>query len=105
MNAVVAQHRECAAAYVCFHLPVGEIMSVSGIDEIKAHPNIMAAYLDGIEVGVQTEAMLYKGARKGPILLKGSSRREVEDIISYVQSTLHVNVRMRDGRLGDVIWR
>lgn len=104
MNAVAAQRKDGASAYVCFYLPVGEIMSVSGVDEIKAHPNVIAAYLDGLEVGAQTETMLYKGARKGPILLKGASRSEVEDLISYVQSTLHIKVRMRDGRLGGVIW-
>ena len=96
--------RPAAAGYVCFCLPEGVVESVRGIEEIKTLPFVAMACLDGLEVGVKTGPMLYKGARKGPVLVFANNRAQMEERIRTIQTTLDIRVRTADGRLAGIVW-
>ena len=104
MDAIFAVRQNGASAYICFYLPIGTIVSVEGVDAIKANPNVIASYLSGIEVGTKTEPMLYKGARKGPILVRASSRSQLEEVINGVKETLKIKVATDNGSENSVVW-
>ena len=104
VDSVFAKRNDKAAAYVCFYLPEGIVQSVSGIDEIKSMSFVKKAYIDGIEVGQQTTPPSYKGARKGPILVQGNNRDELERNILNVQNTLSVSVKQQNGELCNIKW-
>lgn len=101
---VFKKRNDEAAAYVCFYLPKGIVQSVSGIDEIKSMSFVKEAYIDDIEVGQQTEPPSYKGARKGPILVQGNNRDELERNVLYVQNKLSVSVKKQNGELCNIKW-
>lgn len=94
-----------AAGYVCFYLPEGEVISVEGIEEIKQLPFIKMVCLDSIVIGQKTEKMLHKGLRKGPILVYGENREDLEKNIIEVQNTLKIDVLGSDGVVRGIVWR
>lgn len=93
-----------AAGYICFYLPEGRINSISGIEELNKLSFVNMICLDEISVGQKTEKMLHKGLRKGPIIVSGDSREELEENIKKVQETLHIEVINDAGEISGIIW-
>lgn len=101
----IFNHRNSkAAGYVCFYLPEGEICAVEGIETIKEFPFVKLVCLDNIVVGQKTEKMLHKGLRKGPIIVYGEDREDLEKNIKTVQKTLKIGV-VKDGVVSGIVWR
>ena len=100
----IFSHREVkAAGYVCFYLPEGVVCSVEGIQAVKQFSFVKLVCLDNITVGQKTEKMLHKGLRKGPILVYGEDREDLEKNIKTVQKTLQISV-IKDGIVSGIIW-
>lgn len=97
-------HRDGASGYVCFYLPEGTVKSVQGIDELSNFPFVKKVCLESIVVGQKTEPMLHKGLRKGPILVCGKNRLDLEKNIKTVQNTLKIEVENSDGKIKSIIW-
>lgn len=104
VDSLFAQRVQRSSGYVCFCLPEGVVASIDGGDRVKANPNVIKAYLDDIAPGLKTGPMLYKGARRGPILVKAENRAALEDVICEVQKTLKVDVMGLDGQMHPVCW-
>ena len=81
-DAVFEKKQNMASAYVCFYLPDGVVQGIEGVKELKELPFVKRAFIDDIRVGQQTQPMTYKGARKGPILVSGKDRPELEETVS-----------------------
>ncbi|MBR3314410.1 MAG: ATP-grasp domain-containing protein [Atopobiaceae bacterium] len=94
-----------ASGYVCFYLPEGIICGIEGIEKLNELSFVHAAYIDDLKVGEATQPMTFKGARKGPILVTGDTRRELENHIQEVQSVLRYSVECPDGKVRGAIWR
>lgn len=105
VDAIFEKRISRAAGYVCFYLPEGEVVSVDGISELKELPFVKMVCLDNIVVGQKTEKMLHKGLRKGPILVDGENRADLEKNISIVQNTLKIEVLGVDGIIRGIMWR
>ena len=93
-----------AAGYICFTLPPGEVVSISGLKELKVIPEVKLVDLDGISIGMKTKKMGNKTMRLGPILISSEDRMTLDKIVKRVQSTLEITVRGDDGTLHGVIW-
>lgn len=93
-----------AAAYVCFYLPEGVITSIDGAEAIQKLPFVKMACLDTIQKGVKTEPMLHKGMRKGPILISGKDREEIERNINIVQGMLKIIVKNGEMQTSMIHW-
>lgn len=96
--------KDAASGYICFYLPEGTVKSVEGIEELKSLPFVKKVCLDMIVVGQKTEPMLHKGLRKGPILVCGADREDIEKNIKTVQKTLKIEVVGPDGETRGIIW-
>ena len=104
VDSVFAKRNDKAAAYVCFYLPEGTIQSIEGIDELKVLPFVRKTYIDDLAVGQQTMPPNYKGARKGPILVQGENRDDLEKNIIEVQNTLKSIVKTTNDDLRSICW-
>lgn len=104
VDKVFKNRKDAASGYICFYLPEGTIKSISGIDTLKKLPFVKMACLDNIRIGEKTEPMLHKGLRKGPILVSGNSRNEIENNIKIVQETLNIEIQSPDGNVQGIIW-
>ena len=87
-----------------FNFADGVVESISGAEEIKALPFVRRAYIDDIKIGQKTEKMTYKGARKGPILVQGENREDLEQNIITVQNLLDIKVRKPDSQIAGIVW-
>ena len=79
-------------------------MAVEGIVAIKILSHVKMICLDNIEVGQRTEKMLHKGLRKGPILVHGEDRTDLEHNIKMVQDMLVITVLGSDGIYRGIKW-
>ena len=104
VDAVFAKRNDKAASYVCFYLPEGVIQTIEGVEELKGLPYVRKAYIDDLAVGQQTMPPNFKGARKGPILVQGESREDLESKIIEVQNTLNATVKIVDGDISGICW-
>lgn len=104
VDEVFKNRSDRASAYVCFYLSEGVIQSVSGVAELKALPFVRKAYIDDLTVGQQTMPPTYKGARKGPILVQGENREDLEKKILTVQETLKATVKTDAGDMYNICW-
>jgi len=93
-----------AAAYVCFYLPRGTVMSITGINAIQSLPFVKMADIKGIEPGMQTPVLSHKGQRLGPVIISGDSRKDIEEKIEIIKSVLHIEVQTSEGRIADICW-
>ena len=98
------KRQQKAAGYVCFYLPEGTVCAVEGVAELEQLPFVKKVCLDHIYVGQAAEPMLHKGLRKGPILVTGENRAQLEENILTVQSTLQISVKTADGSLAGICW-
>lgn len=103
MEDVMTMRNDKSSAYVCFNLPEGVINSVVGIAQIKAMHNV--AFFDDscIKVGLHTGKMEVKGNRKGPIIIYGHDRIELDRIIDEIKERLLIKVSGYDGE-SNVLW-
>ena len=101
---VFTDRNDAAAGYICFYLPEGTVREVCGLEELQRLPFVKMACLDTIKPGQKTEPMLHKGLRKGPILVTGKDRSELERNILIVQDTLKITVESPEGKLQGIIW-
>ena len=104
VDKVFKNRKDAASGYICFYLPEGTIKSISGINTLKKLPFVKMTCLDNIRIGEKTEPMLHKGLRKGPILVSGNSRNEIENNIKIVQETLNIEIQSSDGNVQGIIW-
>lgn len=104
VDSVFANRKDKAAAYVCFYLPEGIIQTIEGVEELKGLPYVRKAYIDDLAVGQQTMPPNFKGARKGPILVQGENRGNLEKNIIEVQNTLKSIVKTTDDDLRSICW-
>lgn len=101
---VERRRKQAAAGYACFYLPEGRISAISGAEALEALPFVQMVCLDDMTIGKASEKMLHKGLRKGPILVSGRDRADLERNIQKVQETLHITVTDADGRQSGMIW-
>lgn len=92
------------AAWMCFELPEGEIVSIEGGEELKNIPGVFLVCLDGIYEGKKISAMKDDTGKMGPILIKGANREECGKVISKVKDTLKITVKDKNGALKNMIW-
>lgn len=104
VDKIFSHRKDMAAAYICFYLPEGTLQSIEGTKELKALPFVRKAYIEDLQIGQQTEPPLFKGARKGPILVQGNNRDELESNIIKVQETLKALVKNNNGDLYSICW-
>lgn len=93
-----------SSGYVCFYLPEGEIISVSGFVQIKNMPCVKVADIDNLVIGTRIEKMTNKTQRLGPIVLKAENRDMLEKYIEEIQSVLKIEVRTLDGSIQGIHW-
>lgn len=104
MNSILSKRNNRAAGYICFYLPAGKVVSVSGIEDCRKMECIKMMEVADIHVNMLAPPLTHKGQRLGPILLDASSREELEENIKKVQYSLRVEVLGEDGETRRTVW-
>ncbi len=96
--------KQGAAAYFCFLTPEGTIKSINGIDNLKKIPGVRAAYLDNVEIGMETSRIVDKYSRKGPVIVQGINKKDCYAVFQQVKKILDVKIEARDGIMKGILW-
>ncbi len=93
-----------AAAYFCFMLPEGRVISIEGLNEIHAVPGFLRAELDNVKIGMDVSAARDKYSRKGPILVKGATKADCYKVIEEIKRYFKVFVQTANG-VSESYWK
>lgn len=91
------------SGYIAFTLPKGIVKEIRGFEKIKSVPGVQKVYIDPIDVGMETKVATDKGNRMGPIIIKGKTKEQCENIINEIKNVFEIDVETSDGIKG-IIW-
>lgn len=92
---------KCHCGYVAFYLPAGKVVSIDGVEEVENLQYVVKTTLDVIEIGCETKEFHDKRNRHA-IVLKASSRDELNSRISVIKDKIKINVDTSDGIKGPI---
>lgn len=93
---------KCHCATLCFYLPVGEVISTEGIEEVQRMPFVNKEHLGGIRKGMKTTQFSDKTARYVTVVY-ADTHEELLRNIDRIRETLHIQV-MTDHGIEGPIW-
>ena len=91
----------CHCGYVAFYLPVGEIISIKGANEVMSLGYVKKTTLEDLRVGTTTKEFHDKRNRHA-VILYGSSRDELNGRIGEIKEKLKIEVRTDAGIRGPI---
>jgi carbamoyl-phosphate synthase large subunit len=97
------QIKRGSSAYFCYLTPEGKVISLNNTEKINGMTGVIRAFFDNIEIGMVSKSITDKSSRKGPILVKGTTKQDCYDIIGNVKEILDIKVESED-EIKDVIW-
>ena len=93
---------QCHSGYVAFYIPHGKVISVDGVDEVKALPFVDQTTMDTIHLGMEASSFHDKRLRHA-VILYGDSREQLLERIGVVRDMLQIKVETPEGVKG-LIW-
>ncbi|MEJ6951747.1 ATP-grasp domain-containing protein [Natronospora cellulosivora (SeqCode)] len=91
-----------SCCYIAFFLPVGEIVSIKGLEEVKNMPFTHRNSLDTLYIGKKTKPYTDKTARTF-IIVSAGSHKELTGHVNMIRNTLDIKVKTDKGLRG-AIW-
>lgn len=93
-----------SAAFYCFVLPEGEVVTVEGIDDVSRIPGVILSSIKPIKVGDVIPPIIDKTSRFGMILIQGDNRDEVDKVLDTVKETIKIQINNND-TIYNPIWQ
>lgn len=94
---------QCHCGYVAFYLPVGEVISKEGLEDVENLEYVVKTTFERIQLGTETAAITDKNQRHA-VVLYADSREEIMNRIDNIKNMLKVQVRTADGNIQGPIW-
>ncbi len=91
----------CHSGYVTFYLPVGEVLSKEGTDEVEALDYVVKTTFENIGLHAHTKAITDKNQRHA-IVLYADSREQILERIETIKGMLKIKVQTEDGIRGPI---
>ena len=92
---------QCVCATLCFYLPIGEVISTAGIDEVRDYPFIYKEHLDSIKIGMMTGKFSDKTARY-VMVVYASNYEQLFKNIDKIRENLRIEVMTENGTEGPI---
>lgn len=102
IRTIFQKKKNYASGYVCFYLPRGVVSSIEGIEKVRNNENIVFSTINDIQIGYVSKKMEHKGMRLGPFLLKGESRKDLEETIEWLKNNYIIKINDSDSNA--IIW-
>ena len=90
----------CHCGYVAFYLPIGEVISMDGVEEAKSLP-FVTKYLINAYMGMHTRQYTDKRLRS-VFFLRADTREELEKRIEVIRQTVKIQVKTENGIEGPI---
>ena len=92
---------KCVCATLCFYLPVGEVVSLEGVDEVRSMPFVYKEHLSNIKLGMKTRQFSDKTARYVTVVFADTHEELLHDI-DVIRDTLRVKIKTENGIEGPI---
>jgi carbamoyl-phosphate synthase large subunit len=102
----LAIHPKQHCCYVAFYIPCGTVEAIRGTAEVLAQPYVhrtQIAHLDEL-VGAGYEEGQSDKTSRYLVTISAGSRKELEERMDYVRSTVQADVRTAEGTVDHLIW-
>lgn len=96
--------QQCVCGYMAFYIPVGKVLKVSGVDEVKALPYVHRNQLDKLYAGMENITGAVDKTSRLAMIVSADSREQLAQRMAQIQSALHVEVETETGIKG-LIWQ
>lgn len=93
----------CSCGYMAFYIPVGEVIEVTGVDEIKSLPYVHHHQLDKLFVGMKNSEKCVDKTSRLAIIVSGKNDEELSENMDYIKNKLVVKVKNKQEIKG-LIW-
>lgn len=87
--------------YIAFFLPVGEIVSLEGVDEVKNMPFTHRNSLDTLHIGLKTRQFTDKTSRTF-IIVSADSHEQLAEHVDAIHKALKIEVKTNEGLEGPI---
>lgn len=92
---------KCHCATLCFYLPVGEVVSLEGIEEVRSMPFVYKEHLGSIKQGMKTTQFSDKTARYVTVVYDDTHEALLRDI-DEIRDKLRIKVKTEHGIEGPI---
>ena len=92
---------KCVCATLCFYLPVGEVVSVEGVEEVRSLPFVYKEHLSSIKPGMKTRQFSDKTARYVTVVYADTHEELLRDI-DVIRDRLRVKIKTENGIEGPI---
>jgi biotin carboxylase len=101
MNKPEIASRGTVCCYIAFFLPVGEIVSIQGVEEVTRMPFTHRHSLDTLKTGMRTRPFSDKTARNF-VIVSADSHEELAERVQLIKDVLKIQVSTELGLAGPI---
>lgn len=95
--------QQCVCGYLAFYIPVGKVVSVSGVREVQALPFVHRNQLDKVRVGMENKEGHTDKTSRIALIISAPDRASFEQRAAQVRRMLQVETETADG-IKPLIW-
>ena len=95
--------QQCVCGYLAFYIPVGKVVSVSGVREVQELPFVHRNQLDKLHVGIENKEGHTDKTSRLALIISAPDRETFKERAALVRSMLQVETETENGIL-PLIW-
>ena len=92
--------------YLAFYIPMGKVVAVRGVQEVRALPFVHRTQIEHLEelVGVDYACGHSDKTSRFLVTIDAPTRTELEARMAHIRATLQMDILMPDGSMAGLIW-
>lgn len=96
--------RKRVCAWRCFELVPGEIVHISGEDDVRRIDGVMKCCTESLYIGKKIEPLINDTFKHGPILASGENTEECFAVFDKAKDALDIRTRDENGVIHNIKW-
>ncbi|MBQ3393363.1 MAG: ATP-grasp domain-containing protein [Lachnospiraceae bacterium] len=95
--------QQCVCGYMAFYIPVGEVVRVSGVEEVQSLPYVHRNQLEKLRAGIRNEEGHTDKTSRIALIVSAPDRDTLNERMAHIRSVLQADVKTPDGT-ASLIW-
>ena len=95
--------QQCVCGYMAFYIPVGEVVRVSGVEEVQSLPYVHRNQMEKLRAGIRNEEGHTDKTSRIALIVSAPDRDTLNERMAHIRSVLQADVKTADG-IAPLIW-
>ena len=95
--------QQCVCGYMALYIPVGEVVRVSGVEEVQSLPYVHRNQLEKLRAGIRNEEGHTDKTSRIALIVSAPDRDTLNERMAHIRSVLQADVKTPDGT-ASLIW-